>query len=47
MLQYTGYARFNGPRHDHDGFGRDAADNDALFLKARFNCQPANTGSAP
>ena len=35
-LQYTGYDKFNGKRNDYDGFGRDAADNDSLFLVAWF-----------
>lgn len=30
-LQLTHYERFNGARHDYDGDGRDAADNDTLF----------------
>jgi hypothetical protein len=37
MLQYTGYSRFNGAASNYDGFGRDAADNDTLFLQAWFN----------
>jgi hypothetical protein len=37
MLQYTGYARFNGGKSNYDGFGRDAADNNALLLHAWFN----------
>lgn len=36
-LQYTGYTRFNGARSDYDGSGRNAADNDTLFLHAWFN----------
>ena len=35
-LQFTGYDRFNGRRSDYDGFGRDASDNDTLFLLAWF-----------
>jgi hypothetical protein len=33
-LQYTLYDRFNGSRHDFDGAGRDASDNDTLYLQA-------------
>jgi len=36
MLQYTAYGKFNGARTDYDGFGRDAADNNALFLQGWF-----------
>ena len=31
-LQYTAYQRFNGARSDYDGFGRNASDNNTLFL---------------
>jgi hypothetical protein len=31
-LQYVAYARFNGASGDYDGAGRDAADNNALYL---------------
>lgn len=31
-LQYTLYGKFNGRRHNFDGEGRDASDNDALRL---------------
>jgi hypothetical protein len=31
-LQYTFYTRFNGARIDYDGFGRNAADNNTLYL---------------
>lgn len=34
MLQYTMYTRFNGARINYDGFGRDARDNNTLFLLA-------------
>ena len=37
MLQYTGFSRFNGAASNYDGFGRDAADNDTLFLQVWFN----------
>jgi hypothetical protein len=30
--QYTGYTRFNGASSNYDGFGRNARDNDTLFL---------------
>jgi hypothetical protein len=33
-LQYTAYARFNGARSDYDGFGRNARDNNSLFVLA-------------
>jgi hypothetical protein len=32
--QYTTYRKFNGASTDYDGFGRDARDNDTLFLLA-------------
>ena len=33
-LQYTAYQKFNGGRRNYDGYGRDAADNNTLFLSA-------------
>lgn len=33
-VQYTMFDRFNGAKHDYDGNGRDAKDNDTLFLFA-------------
>ncbi len=30
--QYTAYGRFNGATHNYDGFGRNARDNNTLFL---------------
>jgi hypothetical protein len=33
-LQYTGYSKFNGSGSNYDGAGRDASDNNALFLHA-------------
>lgn len=33
-LQYTGYAKFNGTKANYDGFGRNAKDNNTLFLLA-------------
>lgn len=32
MLQYTRYSRFNGAATDYDGQGRNARDNNALYL---------------
>lgn len=31
-LQYTVYEKFNGARENYDGFGRNASDNNSLFL---------------
>lgn len=31
-LQYTMYDRYNGASHNYDGAGRNASDNDSLFL---------------
>lgn len=33
-IQYTGYFKFNGARHDYDGSGRNASDNNTLFAFA-------------
>lgn len=33
-LQYTDYTKFNGSKNDYDGAGRDAKDNNTLFLFA-------------
>jgi hypothetical protein len=33
-LQYTFYERFNGARHNYDGSGRNASDNNTLYLLA-------------
>lgn len=33
-LQYTFYERFNGARNNYDGFGRNASDNNTLYLLA-------------
>ena len=33
-LQYTVYQRYNGAAYDYDGFGRNARDNNSLFLYA-------------
>ena len=30
--QYTFYTRFNGASSNYDGFGRNARDNNSLFL---------------
>jgi hypothetical protein len=35
-VQYTHYDRFNGAASNYDGEGRDASDNDTLFLFAWF-----------
>ena len=35
-VQYTIYDKFNGASHDYDGFGRNASDNNTLFLFAWF-----------
>jgi hypothetical protein len=32
MAQYTAYNKFNGGRDNYDGFGRNASDNNLLFL---------------
>jgi hypothetical protein len=32
--QYTAYSRFNGASSNYDGFGRDASDNNTLFVYA-------------
>jgi hypothetical protein len=36
MAQYRGYFRFNGLRHNIDGIGRSASDNNTLWLTAFF-----------
>ena len=35
-LQYVAYGKFNGASRNYDGFGRNASDNDTLFLHAWF-----------
>jgi hypothetical protein len=35
-LQYTAYMKFNGARMNYDGVGRDASDNDTLYLLLWF-----------
>jgi len=35
-LRYTGYTRFNGADDNYDGFGRDANDNNSVFLLVWF-----------
>ena len=35
-LQYTGYTRFNGAANNYDGAGRNASDNNTVYLLARF-----------
>jgi len=34
--QYTGYWSFNGRSTNYDGFGRNAADNNTVYILARF-----------
>jgi hypothetical protein len=36
MLQYTGYTKYLGGRSDYDGTGRNASDNNSLFLNLWF-----------
>ena len=33
-VRYTAYTKFNGARNNYNGFGRNASDNDALFVYA-------------
>ncbi len=35
-LQYVIYDKFNGSHSDYDGFGRNASDNDTLYLLLQF-----------
>jgi hypothetical protein len=35
-LEYVGYDKFNGSSHDYNGQGRDASDNNTLYLAAWF-----------
>jgi len=35
-LQYTAYQKFNGAKTNYDGFGRNAGDNNTLFLLGWF-----------
>ncbi|HKS82808.1 MAG TPA: hypothetical protein VJR23_14995 [Candidatus Acidoferrales bacterium] len=35
-FQYTGYLRFNGASTNYDGSGRNAGDNNTVYLLARF-----------
>ncbi|MDT3706210.1 MAG: hypothetical protein ROZ09_05245 [Thiobacillus sp.] len=35
-LRYTAYTQFNGAGHNYDGFGRDAKDNNSIFLLVWF-----------
>jgi hypothetical protein len=35
-FQYTGYTRFNGAATNYDGAGREASDNNTVYLLARF-----------
>jgi hypothetical protein len=36
MLQFTHYTKFNGARRNYDGFGRNASDNNTLYLLGWF-----------
>jgi hypothetical protein len=36
-LQSTQYTKFNGAENNYDGFGRNASDNNSLYLLAWFN----------
>ncbi len=36
-LQYTAYQKFNGASSNYDGLGRDASDNNTLYLLGWFN----------
>jgi hypothetical protein len=33
-LQYTAFSRFNGAGQNYDGFGRNASNNNTLYLFA-------------
>ena len=35
-LQYTAYEKFNGAKDNYDGYGRNASDNNSLYLLAWF-----------
>jgi hypothetical protein len=35
-MQYTGYHKFNGTGTDYDGTGRNAKDNNTLYLLGWF-----------
>ena len=35
-VQYVLYNRFNGARHNYDGAGRNASDNNTLYIEAWF-----------
>jgi hypothetical protein len=34
--QFTRYSKFNGSRDNYDGFGRNASDNDSVYLLLWF-----------
>ncbi len=36
LLQYTAYRDFNGSRTNYDGFGRNAKDNNTLYVLGWF-----------
>lgn len=35
-VQYTGYTSFNGAGTNYDGVGRNANDNNSVYLLGRF-----------
>jgi hypothetical protein len=35
-LEYVGYSKFNGSDHNYDGSGRDASDNNTIYLAGWF-----------
>ena len=35
-VQYTGYTSFNGAGTNYDGVGRNASDNNSVYLLGRF-----------
>jgi hypothetical protein len=32
QVQYTSYSKFNGGGNNYDGFGRNASDNNTLYI---------------
>ena len=37
-LQYVGYNKFNGSNNNYNGGGRDASDNNTIYLAGWFVC---------
>jgi hypothetical protein len=37
QVQYVAYSKFNGGARNYDGSGRDASDNNTLYLLGWFN----------